>query len=133
MLEDKNQFAELAGFLATTLNEKNKAYGNSFDESVDTWGKNVMGIRIQDKCNRIQHLLLNDEQTENNESIAETMLDNAGYSLLAIRYMWNHGMLSDDEIKQIEDKYQEFLKNISPAQPTEPPRLIEQTATQKNN
>lgn len=112
MLNDNNQFEKLGLFLAKTLEDKNRAYGNSYDQSVQTWGKNVMGIRIQDKCNRIQHLLLNNEDTENGESLAETFLDNAGYSLLAIRYMINHGMLSEEETKKMYDASESVIQQL---------------------
>lgn len=43
METNKIEFTELAIALAQTLEEKNRAYGNSYDESIDTWGTRTMG------------------------------------------------------------------------------------------
>lgn len=107
-----NNFDVLAGALAQTLITKNLAYGNSYDESVDTWGNKVMGMRLEDKYNRIKHLLLQDKMKENDESLLDSLLDNAGYSILAINYMLNHGMVSEDDKKEINDKSKRFYDAV---------------------
>ena len=107
-----NNFDVLAGALAQTLITKNLAYGNSYDESVDTWGNKAMGMRLEDKYNRIKHLLLQDKMKENDESLLDSLLDNAGYSILAINYMLNHGMVSEDDKKEINDKSKRFYDAV---------------------
>ena len=107
-----NNFDVLAGALAQTLITKNLAYGNSYDESVDTWGNKTMGMRLEDKYNRIKHLLLQDKMKENDESLLDSLLDNAGYSILAINYMLNHGMVSEDDKKEINDKSKRFYDAV---------------------
>ena len=101
--DNKNNFAVLAGKLAQTLIDKNRAYGNSYDESIDTWGKRAIGMRLEDKYNRIKYLLLHDESGENGESLVDNLLDNAGYSILALNYLICHDMVSDSDIAKINN------------------------------
>ena len=60
-----------------------------------------MGMRLEDKYNRIKYLLLHDELKENDEKLIDSLLDNAGYSILAINYLNNHKMVSDEDIAKI--------------------------------
>ena len=85
-MNEKETFSTLTGAVAQTLIDKNRAYGNSYDESLDTWGLKAMGMRLEDKYNRIKYLLLHDELKENDEKLIDSLLDNAGYSILAINY-----------------------------------------------
>lgn len=76
--------------LANVLQSKNKAYGDSFTKSVDKYGLSVIGVRLSDKYNRIEHLITNHELKENDESLEDTLLDMAGYSILALKYLEEH-------------------------------------------
>lgn len=86
----KNPFKKYTDHLAETLQEKNKAYGDSFTKSVEDYGLKVIGIRLSDKYNRIKHLVNNNELKENDESLEDTLLDMAGYSILALKYLKEH-------------------------------------------
>lgn len=88
-MTETNEFKPFTDKLAETLAEKNKAYGDSFTKTVKTYGLSVIGIRLMDKYNRIEHLITNDEQSENGESLKDNLLDIAGYSILALRYLHN--------------------------------------------
>ncbi|NRO73866.1 hypothetical protein IMAU20067_00700 [Lactobacillus helveticus] len=85
-----NPFRLYTKNLAETLQEKNKAYGDSFSQSVDDYGLKVIGIRLSDKYNRIKHLVNNGELKENDESLADTLLDMAGYAILGLKYLEEH-------------------------------------------
>ena len=85
-----NPFKDYTDHLAEILQEKNTAYGDSFTKSVDDYGLKVIGIRLFDKYNRIKHLVNNGELKENDESLADTLLDMAGYSILALKYLEDH-------------------------------------------
>lgn len=85
-----NHFKKYTDNLAETLQAKNAAYGDSFTKSVDDYGLKVIGIRLSDKYNRIKHLVNNSELKENDESLEDTLLDNAGYSILALKYLKEH-------------------------------------------
>lgn len=88
--DDNNKFMKYTDHLADVLLEKNKAYGDSFAKSVDTYGLPVIGVRLSDKYNRIEHLITNHELKENDESLKDTLLDMAGYSILALKYLEEH-------------------------------------------
>lgn len=85
--QSDNPFKKYTDHLAETLQEKNKAYGDSFTKSVDDYGLKVIGIRLSDKYSRVKHLVNSGELKENDESLEDTLLDMAGYSILALKYL----------------------------------------------
>ena len=86
----KNFFKKYTDELAEVLRKKNQAYGDSFTKSIDTYGLSVIGVRLSDKYNRVEHLITNGEMRENDESLKDTLLDMAGYSILALKYLKEH-------------------------------------------
>ena len=88
--ETSNPFKLYTDKLAATLQEKNQAYGDSFTESVDKFGKTVIAVRLSDKFNRICNLIKRGELKENDESLEDTLLDTAGYAILALKYLKEH-------------------------------------------
>jgi hypothetical protein len=78
------QFDEICLLLAKTLKEKNRLYGNSYDKTVAEYGDNIMCVRIEDKLNRLKQLILKGEKETIGESVIDTFLDIAGYSILPI-------------------------------------------------
>ncbi len=89
-LRETNPFLTYTDKLAGTLYSKNQAYGDSFTESVDKFGKTVIAVRLSDKFNRICNLIKRGELKENDESLEDTLLDMAGYSILALKYLKEH-------------------------------------------
>ena len=89
-MNESNPFKDYTNHLAETLQEKNKAYGDSFTKSVDKYGLSVIGVRLSDKYNRIEHLITHNELKENDESLEDTLLDMAGYSILGLKYLKEH-------------------------------------------
>lgn len=79
VFKDINPFLKYTDHLAGTLYSKNQAYGLS-----------VIGVRLSDKYNRIEHLITNHELKENDESLEDTLLDLAGYSILGLKYLKEH-------------------------------------------
>lgn len=65
---------------------KNKDYGNSFDKALDEDGLLVAKIRLKDKLSRFSTLIKNDAQVKD-ESIRDTLIDLANYSILTIMWM----------------------------------------------
>lgn len=88
--ETTNPFKPYTDKLAAILGAKNQAYGDSFTKSIDKYGLSVIGVRLSDKYNRIEHLITNHELKENDESLEDTLLDMAGYSILALKYLKEH-------------------------------------------
>lgn len=87
MVNESNPFKDYTNHLADILQEKNDAYGDSFSQSVDDYGLKVIGIRLSDKYNRIKHLVNAGSLKENDESLEDTLLDTAGYAILALKYL----------------------------------------------
>lgn len=85
-----NPFKNYTDHLAKILQEKNIAYGDSFTKSVDEDGLLVLKIRLGDKFNRVSSLIKKGELKENDESLADTLLDMAGYSILGLKYLKEH-------------------------------------------
>lgn len=86
----ESKIDEACNELAKVLKEKNKKYGNSFSKTVDEYGNAVLLLRIQDKLNRLKQLLiLKDDCHNSDESVEDTFLDLAGYSVLSKIYIKN--------------------------------------------
>lgn len=90
MVNESNPFKDYTNRLAEVLQEKNDAYGDSFTKSVDEDGLLVLKIRLGDKFNRISSLIKKGELKENDESLEDTLLDMAGYSILGLKWLKEH-------------------------------------------
>lgn len=74
--------------LKDLLIEKNQKYGNSFFKTADEYGKTVLVLRIDDKLNRLKQLILHNESDDmQGESVKDTLIDLAGYAVLAKLYL----------------------------------------------
>ena len=78
---------EACNQLSRVLKEKNKKYGNSFFITADEYGNTVLLLRIQDKLSRLKQILINNEKSTKDESPLDTLLDLAGYAILAKIYL----------------------------------------------
>jgi hypothetical protein len=67
--------------LADTLVQKNHDYGNSVEEQFKEYGDSSINLRLEDKLRRLKNLAKNSAQV--NEKKSETVLDSAGYAVLA--------------------------------------------------
>ena len=77
-------FKGLADTMVDTYERKNKDYGDSFGVSVEKYGLISALTRISDKFNRLESLILKGDQQVNDESLKDTLLDLANYSLMTI-------------------------------------------------
>lgn len=90
MVNESNPFKDYTNHLAEILKEKNDAYDDSFTKSLDEDGLLVLKIRLSDKFNRVSSLIKKGKLKENDESLEDTLLDMAGYSILALKYLKEH-------------------------------------------
>lgn len=74
--------------LKTLLIKKNKDYDSAFDKTLDKYGYIVIAIRLEDKINRFNNLIKNNNEVKD-ESIEDTLFDIAGYCILSIIYIDN--------------------------------------------
>lgn len=106
-MKNNIDFDDITKELAEILKQKNKAYGNSFDKTMDKWGMTPLGIRLDDKIGRIDYMLQGGILSENGESLLDNLFDLAGYSVLAIRYLVAKRRLLPGDIMKYFDDYDE--------------------------
>jgi hypothetical protein len=82
-------FKEITDLMVETYEKKNHDYGNSFDKSVDEFGLVSPAIRLTDKLNRFKTLIKTESKVKD-ESISDTLLDLANYSILTYLYIKNN-------------------------------------------
>lgn len=70
---------------------KNKKYGSSFETSLDKYGMIAALVRISDKFNRIDNLILTGEKGTDDESVIDTLVDMANYCVMTAVYMEGQG------------------------------------------
>ena len=100
----QDKYKELTDKLAAILQEKNQAYNNSFDKTIEKWGNAPIGIRLDDKINRIDSMLKVNDLSKNDESLIDNLFDLAGYSILAINNLRNRDLVTDaDKEKYFND------------------------------
>ncbi len=83
----------LADQMTDLYARKNRDYGGSFDKSMDKFGLVVAAIRIGDKVNRLQSLIAKGSAEVKDESIADTFIDLACYSIMTL--MWCAGQIEN--------------------------------------
>jgi hypothetical protein len=69
--------------LADILVKKNQDYGNSVQEQYQEYGLTSINIRLDDKLRRLKRLTKHQSLVKS-ESIEDTLLDGAGYNILAL-------------------------------------------------
>lgn len=83
-------YEELYQELLDTVIRKNIDYGSSFDKGVKDFGVPGFLIRLYDKENRIKNLSVQSDDGLVQESLYDTLLDLAGYSLLTLILVERH-------------------------------------------
>ena len=76
---------------------KNRNYGNSFEISLDKYGIIAALTRLSDKFNRLETLILKGENGTNDESVADTLIDLANYSIMTAVYLKGNVEGDDNE------------------------------------
>lgn len=84
--DDVEQFIDITQNMAKTFAAKNHDYGNSFEQSLNEFGIVASVVRMGDKMNRIKSLVKKEAQVKD-ESIKDTLLDLASYSVMALMWM----------------------------------------------
>lgn len=82
------EFNEITTSMVKTFVKKNHDYGNSFFESLDKRGLVAALIRMEDKMNRLNSLSERETQVTD-ESLIDTLLDLANYSILTSMWLGN--------------------------------------------
>lgn len=62
---------------------KNRDYGNSWDKSIEKYGAVAGLVRIEDKMNRLENLLMNEKEAlVNDETVIDTIEDAINYLMM---------------------------------------------------
>lgn len=72
--------------IVNLIEEKDRAYGNSYALTRQEYGELAFLIRLTDKVNRLKTLLTNPSIPHRDESIEDTIKDIIGYCLLELEY-----------------------------------------------
>jgi hypothetical protein len=91
------QMSSIATDLVNLLSQKHHDYGNSYQRSLDEYGLLAAIVRMEDKFNRLKNLIKSgDDPAVQGESIKDSFIDLAGYSILTI------GWIQDKEVQDGE-------------------------------
>lgn len=83
-------FGNIVNSLAETYKKNDTDYGNSFSQSIDKYGYVAGLVRMSDKFNRAENLLLNNKEAlVNDESAVDTLLDLGAYSIMTAMEVLN--------------------------------------------
>ena len=77
-----DQHERLMNHLNETYRAKNKDYGDAFGKSHEKYGAIAGLTRINDKFNRLEELILSGEQLVEDETVLDTLMDLANYSIM---------------------------------------------------
>lgn len=83
MTQDINLFEDITIQMRDTYERKNADYGNSFEQQYNEYGLISSCIRLEDKLRRLKTLTKSEAKVKD-ESIEDTLLDLANYSILTI-------------------------------------------------
>ena len=84
----KEHHSEICAKLNDIYVKKNMDYGSSFDKSMDRFGPISAIIRMEDKINRLESLLMSAKRPSViDESMLDTLYDLANYAILTILKM----------------------------------------------
>lgn len=82
-MDNVKQHESLLRQIHDTYIKKNHDYGDSFSKSYKKYGLVAAMVRMEDKWNRLDNLAMGAEQKVSDESIRDTLLDLAGYCIMA--------------------------------------------------
>ena len=90
MTSNIESFKSIVEELISTYENKNRDYGNSFENMCDKFGLLAAAIPLNNKVERINSLIINKENKVN-ESLADSLKDLANYAIMTLIYINKHG------------------------------------------
>ena len=92
---------EICQELNNLYRRKNSDYGDSFGQSFIKFGMTMPCRRLADKLNRLESLTLNNnEQKVSDESIVDTLMDLANYSIMTLIELNLKNRTFDDDCEE---------------------------------
>lgn len=87
--------------IKNTLEKKNADYGSSATDTYKKYGVTSYLTRFTDKMNRLDSLLMGDKEAlVEDEKIEDTILDLAGYAILMLNDIKEHGIIKSNKTKE---------------------------------
>lgn len=86
--ENVQRFMDITTNMAKTYAAKNHDYGNSFEQSCNKFGIIAAVVRMGDKMNRLESLVVKRAEVKD-ESIKDTLLDLANYAIMTVMWLNN--------------------------------------------
>lgn len=94
----------IANQMVDTYKRKNADYGDSFGASLDKYGPVAAHVRMSDKINRLQSLVVRKQTAQvKDESIADTFLDLACYAIMRLVYIEMKSAELDEETEDADE------------------------------
>lgn len=90
-ISDVTRFETIINNMLDTFKRKNHDYGDSFRQSMNEEGLAAARIRMGDKWNRFKNLSKGNIAQVNDESIRDTLLDLAVYSIITMIWLDKNG------------------------------------------
>ena len=90
-----DQFQDITSRMHEIYVKKNADYGSSFDEQFDEYGMTSAVIRLSDKLKRLKQLTKTGTANVKDESMEDTLMDLANYSILAIMQLRKRRLLGE--------------------------------------
>ena len=78
------EYYDVLDNLKILYEKKNTDYGDSFNQLLDEFGLISSTITLQDKVNRLKYIINNKNQKIMDESIQDTLMDIANYSIMTL-------------------------------------------------
>ena len=78
------EYYDVLDNLKILYEKKNADYGDSFNKLLDEFGLISSTIKLQDKVNRLKIIIKNKDQKVMDESIEDTLMDIANYSIMTL-------------------------------------------------
>ena len=78
------EYYDVLDNLKILYEKKNADYGDSFNKLLDEFGLISSTIKLQDKVNRLKTIIKNKDQKVMDESIEDTLMDIANYSIMTL-------------------------------------------------
>ena len=83
-MDNVKKFKEVAEQICNLYEKKNAVYGDSFSNTYSTLGVISAVTRISDKYNRLCNIVKNPDIDNLGESLEDTLMDLAAYSIMTI-------------------------------------------------
>lgn len=83
------KFEDIQKELTELYKNKNKDYGNSFEQSLNEYGLLPTIIRLKEKIIRADNIYANNKSAVAEESIEDTLKDIANYCIITLTWLKN--------------------------------------------